>query len=96
MKMIKAYVEQINEELDGAETYAEKWLELRADGIDSEYRKMAEDELRHAEYIHSVAIDKIANLKNVYTPPMDMQKKWDETHECYTNKYNEIKRMLAL
>jgi len=37
-------------------------------------------------------------LKKLYdsVQKMDMQKKWDETHECYTNKYNEIKRMLAL
>lgn len=96
MKVIKALVDQINEELNSAEDYAEKWLEYRADGLDSQFKQMADDELKHAMYIHDLAIEKITNLKSVYTPPVEMQAKWDECHTKFTEKYAEIKRMLSL
>lgn len=96
MKMIKKLVNAINEELESAEEYAENYIEDKANGRDSNFKEMAMDELRHADYIHSIAVEKINNLNGIITPPLEMQQKWDEKHAHYIEKVAEIKRILAM
>jgi len=99
MKKIKHYVKHIDEELHGAEDYAEKYLEAKADGeIEkaNKYKSMAEDELQHALYIHELATEDIARLRKVFNPPADMIEKWNATHGEYVEKTAYIKSMIEL
>lgn len=62
MKKIKEYVEAIDEELEGAKEYAEKYVECKAkDNMQSatKYKEMANDELKHAMYEHEWAVKKL-------------------------------------
>ena len=99
MKLIKQYVEGIEEELEGAKEYAEKYVEAKVKGDankSNRYKEMASDELKHSSYIHEWAVNEIASLSKVYTPPVKMQKKWDEAHVRYVEKVAWIKQMLAM
>lgn len=99
MTKIKKYVEAINEELEGAKNYAEMYVELKAKGESSwanKYKEMAQDELKHAMYIHDKATADITELSKVYTPPVEMQNEWDESHKIYVEKTAWIKQMLAM
>lgn len=99
MRSIKAYVEHIDEELEGAKDYAEKYVEAKAKGnmsIANKYKEMASDELRHAGYVHEFAVAEIDALSKVYTPPVEMQKKWEEAHKEYVEKAAWIRQMLSM
>lgn len=99
MRSIKAYVEHIDEELEGAKDYAEKYVEAKAKGnmsMANKYKEMATDELRHAGYVHEFAVAEIDALSKVYTPPVEMQKKWEESHKEYVEKAAWIRQMLSM
>jgi hypothetical protein len=99
MRSIKAYVEHIDEELEGAKDYAEKYVEAKAKGnmsMANKYKEMASDELRHAGYVHEFAVAEIDALSKVYTPPVEMQKKWEESHKEYVEKAAWIRQMLSM
>lgn len=99
MKKIQELVDQIDEEIDGAKNYAETYLDYKAKGNgtwSSKYKTMSEDELRHATTLHERAVGEIEELSKVYTPPVDMQKAWDESHKMYVEKVAWIKQMLAM
>lgn len=99
MKKIGKLVKEINEELEGAKRYAERYIEYKVDG-DSQmanvFREMAQQELQHADNLHSMAVTVIDKIRAVYTPSMEMQEKWDEMHEKYKGCAAEVKRMLSM
>lgn len=99
MRKIKAYVDKIDEELCGAKDYAECYVEMKAKGnmnVANKYKEMANDELKHAIYIHDIAVAEIEELNKVYTPTEEMQEKWDKSHKHYVEKTAWIKQMLTL
>lgn len=99
MKIIKEYVEKIDEELEGAKDYAEKYVEHKVKGDTSaatKYKEMANDELKHAMYEHEMAVKEIEEISKVYTPPAEMQKVWDEAHKKYVERAAWVKQMLAM
>ena len=75
MKKIKDYVERIEEEIEDAKEYAERYVECKVkDNMSSanKYKEMASDELKHAMYLHEFAVNEINELSKVYTPPTNM------------------------
>lgn len=99
MRMIKHLVEQLDEEIEGARDYAEKYVEYKAKGNmqrANRYKEMANDELKHSMYIHEMAVKEIEEIKKVYTAPVEMQEKWDLSHKEYVEKVAWIKQMLTL
>ncbi len=99
MKSIKKYVEAIDEEIEGAKDYAEKYVEAKAKGDMSRanrYKEMATDELRHSTFLHEWAVAEIEELSKVYTPPVWMEEKWEKSHKEYVEKVAWIKQMLAM
>lgn len=99
MKKIQKYVHLIDEELEGAKNYAECYVEYKAKGDStwaSRFKEMANDELKHASYIHQLAIKDIEELNKVLTAPVEMQEKWDESHKLYVEREAWIKQMLAM
>lgn len=97
--MIKKYVDLIEDEIEGAKEYAEKYVECKAKGNTAraqKYKEMATDELKHTTYIHDMAIQDIEELKKIYTPPVEMQEKWDKSHKEYVESIAWVKQMLTL
>ena len=99
MRTIKEYVDELKEEIEGAENYAEKYVECKAAGhIEraNKYKEMARDELRHAENIHQWAVAKIEEVSKIYTPPAEMEEAWRKAHKEYVKHVAEIKIMLEI
>lgn len=107
MTKIKMMVDQIDDELEGAKNYAEKYLEYKAIAAGSNsssnasmwanrYKEMCLDELKHSGYIHDQAVQEIEQLKAVYTPPEEMLDAWNKSHTRYVEKAAWIKQMIAL
>lgn len=99
MQLIKKYVEQIDDELEGAKEYAEKYVEYKVKGDmqrASKYKEMAHDELKHAMNEHEWAIKEVEELSKVYTPPVEMAEKWEKAHREYVEKVSWIKKMLEM
>lgn len=97
--MIKKYVDLIEDEIEGAKEYAEKYVECKAKGNTAraqKYKEMATDELKHTTYIHDMAIQDIEELKKIYTPPVEMEEKWDKSHKEYVESIAWVKQMLTL
>ena len=99
MTHIKKIVEAIDEEIEDAKEYAEKYVEFRVkEDIPkaNKYKEMANDELKHATYLHDMATKEIQDLSRIYTPPVDMQEKWDKSHKEYVERVAWIKQMLEI
>jgi hypothetical protein len=99
LRTIKKHVDAIEEEIEGAKCYAEKYVEAKAKGDigrANRYKEMANDEIKHAMYIHEWAVADVDMLSKIYTPPVEMQEKWDKAHKEYVEKIAWVKQMLAL
>jgi hypothetical protein len=99
MRSIKNYVEAIDEELEDAKDYAEKYVERKAKGdmqSANRYKEMSSDELKHASYIHEWAVKEIDEISKVYTAPVEMQEAWEKAHKEYVEKTAWVKQMLAM
>lgn len=97
MRYIGELTDWIEEEIEGAENYAEKYLEFKVNGnpFAGKFKQMAGDELQHAMVIHELATGEIEKMKAVYAPPVEMQEKWDKCHQKMVKKTEWIKEMLA-
>ena len=99
MRTIKKFVEHIEEEIEDGKRYAEKYVEAKAKGnmsVANRYKEMAADELKHANYLHEMAVAEITELSKVYKPPVEMQEKWDKAHAEYVEKAAWVKQMLTM
>lgn len=99
MTRIKKLAEEIEDELCSAKEYAEDYLTYKAKGNSqwaTRYKEMAQDELKHADYIHERAVAEIDELRSVYTPPEDMMQKWEHEHREYIEKAAWVRQMLAM
>jgi hypothetical protein len=99
MQRIKEYADEMLEELCGAKKYAEKYLLFKVNGDNtwaSRYREMANDEIKHATWLHELSTIEIDKLRTIYTPPVDMQEKWDKSHARFVEKLAWIKQMLDM
>jgi hypothetical protein len=99
MRMIQKFVEAIDEEIEGAKEYAEKYVEHKVSGHMEQanrYKEMANDELKHAMYQHEWAVHKIDELSKHYTPPVEMLEKWEKAHKLYVEEVAGIRQMLSM
>lgn len=99
MKIIKKFVETIEEELEGAKEYAEKYVENKVNNnmqAAARYKEMAYDELKHASYEHEFAVNEIDKLSKVYTPPEKMMEVWEKAHRQYVERAAWVKQMLEM
>ncbi len=99
MKKIKRFVHMLDDEIESAERYAEKYIESKAEGDTSlaqKYREAAAQEISHADFIHEVAVREIDKISAVYPAPPEMKEAWKESHNNYVTKVNSIKAMLNM
>ena len=62
MTRIKKLADEIMDELNSAKEYAEEYLSFKAKDNGqwaNRYKEMAQDELKHASYIHDRAVQEI-------------------------------------
>ena len=99
MTKIKKIADEMLEELCSAKEYAENYIEFKAkDEMQwaNRFKEMANDEIKHAGYLHDFAVSEIETLRTVYTPPQEMLDKWDKDHKKYIEKAAWIKQMLSM
>lgn len=98
MKKIQELVDWIDDELEGAKCYAEKYVYKKAKGSQwaGKFHAMAEDELKHAQTIHQLAVEEIEDLNKVFQAPAEMQEAWDKAHVQYVEKAAWVKKMLDM
>lgn len=99
MRIIKKYVEMIKEEIESAKEYAEQYVEYKAKGDmqkASRLKEMANDELKHANYEHELAVKEIEEISKVYTAPAEMMEAWEKAHKEYVDHVAWIKQMLSM
>lgn len=99
MTHIKKLADEMLDELCSAKEYAEKYIEYKAKSENqwaNRFGEMAKDELKHADYLHELAVKEINTISAVYKPPSEMMEKWEKDHVKYVEKAAWIKQMLAM
>ena len=99
MKEIKWVAENIREELEDAEKYAN--AALKVSDTDREmcqvFSELARQELSHSETLHHQAVRLIRKQKDAgVTPPAAMQAVWDWEHERMIEKTAHVKQLLEM
>lgn len=99
MERIKKLADEMMEEVCGAKEYAERAIMYRVNGESNwsnRFREMANDELKHAGYLHELIVMDVDKLATVYTPPVEMMEKWDADHKKYIEKAAWVRQMLDM
>lgn len=99
MYYIKEIVNELNEEIEGAKNYAERYVKYKAKNNmpwANRFKEMANDELKHCNYLHELVVFEIEELKKIYSPPAEMLEKWEHEHKEYVEKVAWIKQMLTM
>lgn len=99
MKIIKHLVEDIHEELEGAEHYAKMATQYKEEDreLADVYAKKAAEELGHVDAFHAQAVRKIKESKAAgVDTPASMQAVWDWEHGKMVDTTARIKTMLAM
>lgn len=99
MKMIKKIVDSIDDELCGAEKYAEEYIYQKSVGNStwaSKYKTMSTQELEHGMTQHDRVVEEIERVRSVYQPSQEMLDKWEKSHKEYLDKVARIKIMLSM
>ena len=99
MRIIKKLAHRIEEELEDAKEYAEDYVEQKVKGntmMANRFKEMSNDELKHAGYIHEMAVKEIEDISKVYTAPAEMMEKWEKEHKSFIEKTAWIRQMLSM
>ena len=99
MTKIRKFIERIDDELEDAKHYAEKYIECKAKGNSdraAKYHAMAEDELKHAAWLHEMTAGEIAELDKVFRPTEELQRRWDDSNARYVERAAWVRRMLEM
>ena len=99
MKIIKILSEQIEEELDGAESYARLAVEYKEDNppLSSTYHEIATQELRHVDMLHNEVVALIKKHRETHgEPPAPMMAIYEWQHKKEIEHTADIKRLLDM
>lgn len=99
MDMMKKYASEICEELEGAKSYAECYVDCKVRGNSNsatKFKEMATDELKHASYIHAMAAHCIEEMEKAISIPENISFEWQECNSEYACKAACVKQMLTL
>jgi hypothetical protein len=99
MRLIDKMLEQLEEEVEGARDYAEKYVEFKARGNMSRanrYKEMAHDELKHATFLKEMDIADIDELKKVYPMTDEEQSLWEHGHKHMNDQMAMVMHVLSM
>lgn len=100
MKVIKDLADKIKDEICDAKNYAEKYVYEKVSNNSSnanKYKEMANDELKHAGYLHEMVVSEINKVKaSGIKYPTEMEERWKNVHDEYVDKAAWVKQMLTM
>ena len=99
MKIIKKLIEQMDDELNGAEEYAEGALKYKEkDKILADlYFNMSLQEMKHHDDLHMQVVRMISEYRKEHgEPPVAMQAVYDWEHEKAIDRAKEIKTLQGM
>ena len=99
MNIIHNMLEHLDEELEGAAEYAEKYIEHKAKGDHTratKYKEMAQDELNHASILRDFFIADMDSLKKVYTLTEDESHMWEHGCKNINQHMAMVRQMLSM
>lgn len=78
MRKINKYIDHIKDEVDGAEEYAEKYIELKVNNPQwaKLYHDMSNQELLHAQNFKEMGESIYVEMKNTYMPE-ETEERWE-------------------
>lgn len=99
MKEIKGLVAEMIEEICSAKDYAKCYQKYKEEKPNwaKKYYEMANDEIKHAMYLHDVVVEMITKQREEGgEPPQYMLDMWDEAHDEYIEKMANVKMILSI
>lgn len=99
MKMLDKMLDNLEEETEGSQWYAEKYVEFKARGNmprANRYKEMANDELKHASFLREMYEADIQELKKVYKMTDDEQGRWDHGMKRLTEQMAIVMHILSM
>lgn len=98
MRIIKKMTQQMKEEIAGAKEYAKLAIHYKTEQptLAKAYYDMSNDELKHADTLHTEVVKLIEKQRAIETPPSVMLELWDYEHKEYIEEYAIAKNMIAL
>lgn len=98
MREIKVIVDQIYDEVEGAENYYKCAKEYKEKNITiaNTYIELAQVELTHVDKLHTIVVMLINKAKELKKPiPTGMQEVWDWEHNKIVSEVEELKFKIA-
>lgn len=99
MKILDKMLDHLEDEVDGAREYAEKYIECKARGNmarANKYKEMAHDELKHATFLKEMDIADIDELKKVYPMTDEEQSLWEHGHKHVNDQMAMVMHVLSM
>ena len=99
MKIIEKILDHLEEEVEGAREYAEKYIECKARGNmmrANRYKEMAHDELKHANFLKEMDMTDIDDLKKVYTMTDEEEHHWEHGMKHLTDQMAMVMHILSM
>jgi hypothetical protein len=99
MKMIYEKIEDIQEELESAQEYGEKYIKCKARGNTAhanKFKEMAYDELKHAQALYEMSTEDIEQLNKVYTLRAEEEREWEHCLKTYAERVALTRHILAM
>lgn len=98
MRIIQMLADEIKDELHGAKTYAKAATRYKTEmpTLAQTFYTMAQDELKHANMLHTEAVKAIEAQRKIADPPEYMKEFWDEEHAEYVEKFANVKYILEM
>lgn len=99
MKLLDKMLEHLEEEIDGAREYAEKYIECKARGNVSRanrYKEMASDELKHATFLKEMDAADLSELERTYHMTEEEQSTWDHWQKRLTDQMALVMHILSM
>lgn len=98
MRIIKKMLGQIKDEMEIAREYAKCAVHYKQEypTLAKVYYDMANDEMKHADMLHTEVVKLIEKQRAIETPPPVMLELWDYEHKEYIEEYAIAKNMIVL
>lgn len=98
MKMIIELIDLMDEELDHSQTYAEKYIQAKIENDINydRYIAMAKDEIRHADFLYQIALEKYNTLKERYALPERIKNIWKNHNKEFAEKKKSVNDILNM
>ena len=99
MKLIEKMLDHLEDEVDGATEYAEKYLENKAKGDmnrANKFKEMSNDEIKHAGYLFAMDTMDVDDIKKVYQMSADELHAWEHGAKHINEKLALVKQMLTM